>query len=232
MSRQLRGPERFFYDRSTYTGSHRRGGPTTRGNGITDEKISLANLCDRSPYDVRGVKPSDYEKYSFGGRELTAHTAFYEPDKPKPGGGYCPTQAIRGTSVGPSKRGGAGTGTHLTRGRAASPSPSPAVGRRRASQRDCFDATDFDFLDETDQYSSLPPVSPSSMRRSITPTPARSSVRGPERFFYDRSTYTGVHNHGGPSTKGNGLPYRGGGGRVTLDSLCDRSPANVRGIKM
>lgn len=25
-------------------------------------------------------------------------------------------------------------------------------------------------------------------------------MRGPERFFYDKSSYTGVHNNGGPST--------------------------------
>jgi len=51
--------------------------------------------------------------------------------------------------------------------------------------------------------------------RSTTPTslrPHRSAsqrrsreVSGPERFFYDRSTYTGVHQHGGPSCiDGNG----------------------------
>jgi len=28
----------------------------------------------------------------------------------------------------------------------------------------------------------------------------RGELRGPERFFYDKSTYTGVHQHGGPST--------------------------------
>uniref|UniRef100_A0A0G4FG65 Uncharacterized protein n=1 Tax=Chromera velia CCMP2878 TaxID=1169474 RepID=A0A0G4FG65_9ALVE len=61
------------------------------------------------------------------------------------------------------------------------------------------------------------PKSPSS--------PAAKGLRGPERFFYDKSTYTGVHNHGGPSTMGNG-----GRGNVTLNKLCDRSTATVRGL--
>ena len=32
-------------------------------------------------------------------------------------------------------------------------------------------------------------------------------VKGPERFFYDKSTYTGAHSKGGPSN-----PYKGGDG--------------------
>eukprot|EP00434_Breviolum_minutum_P027999 symbB.v1.2.024773.t1/scaffold2357.1/size81458/4 len=41
-------------------------------------------------------------------------------------------------------------------------------------------------------------------------TGARSaSPRGPERFFYDKSTYTGTHRNGGPTVMGNGLPKEG-----------------------
>jgi len=39
-------------------------------------------------------------------------------------------------------------------------------------------------------------------------------TRGPERFFYDKSSYTGVHTRGGPSTlDGGGFhgSFRGGG---------------------
>lgn len=38
-----------------------------------------------------------------------------------------------------------------------------------------------------------------------------SQIRGPERFYYDRSTYTGTHRNGGPSIVGNGLPKTGYG---------------------
>lgn len=47
---------------------------------------------------------------------------------------------------------------------------------------------------------------PSSFPQHRSPCPSgRPASRGPERFFYDRSTYTGVHQHGGPSSiDGNG----------------------------
>ncbi|KAL4474761.1 hypothetical protein ABPG74_001457 [Tetrahymena malaccensis] len=45
----------------------------------------------------------------------------------------------------------------------------------------------------------------------------------PSRFFYDKSSYTGVHTKGGPSTIDNN-------GYSHLSQLCDRSGANVRGV--
>merc|ERR1719242_2166647 len=38
---------------------------------------------------------------------------------------------------------------------------------------------------------------------------AATAVRGPERFFYDKSTYTGTHRNGGPDVLGNGLQKEG-----------------------
>mmetsp|Transcript_47799 Transcript_47799/g.116360 ORF Transcript_47799/g.116360 Transcript_47799/m.116360 type:complete len:237 (-) Transcript_47799:41-751(-) len=43
------------------------------------------------------------------------------------------------------------------------------------------------------------------------------------RFHDDKSTYMGVHLHGGPSTWGDGP--------ITLSNQLDRSPADVRGVK-
>merc|ERR1711988_1541005 len=40
---------------------------------------------------------------------------------------------------------------------------------------------------------------------------AAAAVRGPERFYYDKSTYTGTHRNGGPDVLGNGLPKEGYG---------------------
>lgn len=45
---------RFHDDKEHYTGVHQHGGPTTH-----DKKITLANLADRSPSDIRGRKFSD-----------------------------------------------------------------------------------------------------------------------------------------------------------------------------
>jgi hypothetical protein len=42
---------KFFDDKTTYTGVHLRGGPTT-----SDNRITLSNLLDRSPSDHRGRK--------------------------------------------------------------------------------------------------------------------------------------------------------------------------------
>mmetsp|Transcript_21701 Transcript_21701/g.25187 ORF Transcript_21701/g.25187 Transcript_21701/m.25187 type:complete len:153 (-) Transcript_21701:164-622(-) len=43
---------KFHDDKSTYTGTHTKGGPTTVDNKIND----LSQLADRSSADVRGVK--------------------------------------------------------------------------------------------------------------------------------------------------------------------------------
>lgn len=61
-------------------------------------------------------------------------------------------------------------------------------------------------------------------KRVSEPPPVRArskSPRGPERFFYDRSTYTGTHRHGGPSFVGNGLPKEEGYG--DLSDLVNRT---------
>ncbi len=48
---------RFHDNKNGYTGVHKQGGPS-----ITDNKISLRSLADRSDADVRGVKLSDKRK--------------------------------------------------------------------------------------------------------------------------------------------------------------------------
>eukprot|EP01066_Platyproteum_vivax_P012351 Platyproteum_vivax@DN5614_c0_g1_i1.p1 len=47
------------------------------------------------------------------------------------------------------------------------------------------------------------------------------------RFHDDKSLYTGVHGHGGPSTKGGGT-----GGVADISQLVDRTAADVRGRKI
>ena len=54
-----RGPTRFYYDTSTYTGVHAKGGPVVIDriyDGEVTGKIDLSQLCDRSVSDVRGRK--------------------------------------------------------------------------------------------------------------------------------------------------------------------------------
>eukprot|EP00450_Noctiluca_scintillans_P001835 CAMPEP_0194492784 /NCGR_PEP_ID=MMETSP0253-20130528/11216_1 /TAXON_ID=2966 /ORGANISM="Noctiluca scintillans" /LENGTH=124 /DNA_ID=CAMNT_0039333691 /DNA_START=46 /DNA_END=420 /DNA_ORIENTATION=- len=40
-------------------------------------------------------------------------------------------------------------------------------------------------------------------------TNEKREMRGPERFFYDKSSYTGVHQRGGPSTSDRASDLRG-----------------------
>lgn len=53
------------------------------------------------------------------------------------------------------------------------------------------------------------PRSPGPGRRESKVRRPVSSLKGPERFFYDKTSYTGTHKHGGPTTTGNGLPKKG-----------------------
>merc|ERR1712039_116094 len=50
---------------------------------------------------------------------------------------------------------------------------------------------------------------PASARNPAAASGGSRDLRGPERFFYDRSTYTGAHRHGGPESvnKGSGTAH-------------------------
>lgn len=63
--------------------------------------------------------------------------------------------------------------------------------------------------------------------RSVSPFRVRrpqssGTVAEANKFHDDKSLYTGVHANGGPCTKDN---------TITLSTLMDRSPADVRGRK-
>lgn len=52
---------RFHDDKSTYTGVHKMGGPTTVDDGRVQFN-DLSKFCDRSEYDIRGVKKGIMEQ--------------------------------------------------------------------------------------------------------------------------------------------------------------------------
>lgn len=52
---------RFHDDKSTYTGVHKAGGPTTVDTGRV-QFSSLAEICDRTAYNIRGVKEGVMER--------------------------------------------------------------------------------------------------------------------------------------------------------------------------
>lgn len=165
----VRGPARFYYDKATYTGVHRNGGPSTLGSAKWSR-------------DLRGG----------GGKEFVSHGSL-RVGRPQTDLYAAAAAPVRGGSRSPSpprpcsSRGGTNAAAaHAHCGRS-----SLKNSIRRPSSGCAF-------------YGSAA-TSASSSPRSETGyaasagRPQRASL-GPERFFYDKSTYTGVHKHGGPST--------------------------------
>jgi len=147
-----RGPERFFYDRSTYTGTHARGGPEAAPKGVGS---------------TRGVA---------GGPASLPSRPSSRPSS-RPG---TPAK-LRGNPV-----------ADLV-GRAATPARSrvPALAGGAGNG----------------------PVELDLSAAATAAAAAREEVpmklRGPERFFYDKNSYTGTHARGGPASvpKGAGTSF-------------------------
>merc|ERR1712232_364283 len=57
------GPERFYYDKSTYTGTHKNGGPQIKGSGVgkADGYNDLSSLVVRSH-----VQDDELQRRKFG----------------------------------------------------------------------------------------------------------------------------------------------------------------------
>lgn len=148
----VRGPERFFYDRSSYTGTHALGGPerVAKGAGsLPDEAWKRPPALEIADADLPSLLSRRSEGHS--GTAALAGAVVCKPSTPG---------AVR-----PSSRGG---------GAAVRPSTRDAVSAARPSSRG-----------------------------------PGSRLAGPERFFYDKSTYTGTHTRGGPSSvaKGGGTAW-------------------------
>lgn len=147
VTRPLRGPERFFYDKSSYTGTHARGGPehVPKGAGTTlPSAWKRPDVCidDRHSLDIEDVRSPSLE----AGPTLLSGKSPAQPSTP------------RKTPARPSSRG------------AVSLRPSSCGAVKRAGSRGV----------------------------------GCGRLVGPERFFYDKSSYTGTHANGGPSSVAKG----------------------------
>lgn len=155
--REPRGPERFFYDKSTYTGAHSQGGPSTTDT----DKVN--DLSEMTRPELRGPAQVVHSSGPLGsGCEQ---------------GGKCTFKFARCTKC----------------GRSESSLGGPPV---RPSSR--VTAT----LPAADEGTAAVRVSRSPITDNRAPT-------GPERFFYDKSSYTGTHTRGGPESvaTGQGTSY-------------------------
>ncbi|CAE7418906.1 unnamed protein product [Symbiodinium sp. CCMP2592] len=141
------GPERFFYDKSTYTGTHTNGGPEHVAKG-------LGSHGDRS-----------WKRPSMDAAEDMGHLARVTLLSQQGGRPPSPLQIIESSLA----------------QKGATPRPSTVAH----------------------------PVRPASRGRPGSRGPGAGRLVGPERFFYDRSTYTGTHTRGGPSSvaKGGGTSF-------------------------
>lgn len=177
-ARELRGPERFFYDKNSYTGTHANGGPehVKKGNGTSnDQSWKRPSSPDVDSSEIV-VRPAARRTHSFSGSGLGI-------------GGRPATPVIQVTTP-------AGNGMVLFN--SGSRPVTPAGNSRQGSK-------------ETPVRSS----SSSCARTLLNSKDARKEedrpqrLTGPERFFYDKSTYTGCHLRGGPSSvaKGGGTSF-------------------------
>lgn len=139
------GPERFFYDRSTYTGTHKHGGPTTLGCGETAGDIvtdqSLVNRDRQHEVAASALRRT---------RALSARLSGSSRSYPRLLGSRTQSERLK-----------------------ASDQDRDDIARVLAAE---------DRIEDTTQ-----------------------DVSGPARFYYDRSTYTGTHRHGGQSSNGSGI---------------------------
>jgi len=133
------GPERFFYDKSSYTGTHANGGPDHVAKGLGTSRDQTWKRPSQEMDDLARVTLLSGQAPSPMKHEMLPDVLPYRSPRPSSSG----RPSSRGASV----------------GRPASRGPARPVG--------------------------------------------------PERFFYDRSTYTGCHSKGGPSSvaKGGGTSF-------------------------
>lgn len=169
-----RGPERFFYDKATHTGTHTRGGPNTGALGVDMKNLTIREKAqdDQLHRNKRSPRPVERSPRPAGATSSAVAKAT------KPGGGGPPAAYESITKK-----------DETVQHPPASTTTSVDCSRTRTA-----------LLKET---SSAPPAA------------AKKPLRGPERFFYDKSTHTGAASRGGVEASTAGM-------KVDMKNLADR----------
>ena len=176
------GPERFFYDKSTYTGTHINGGPerVAKGGGSSvDQSWKRSSIDSTEDAAVGSGKPSRvpvgperffYDKSTYTGTHVNGG-----PERVAKGGGSSIDQTWKRPSIDSAEdKDHLARVTLLSQGQGARP-PSPLRSGEKVS---------------TPRLAN--PSRPSSRGRPGSKGPGTGRLTGPERFFYDKSTYTGT----------------------------------------
>lgn len=199
------GPERFFYDASTYTGVHKAGGPSVVGSGTGQQ-----GYADLSSLTVRERVQDDALQRRRSMSAVSAARLEAAPDldaapeaaaprtEPRP---KSPTAKAQNTVQRPASRAGSlvRSASATTLRSSSQPVVQAATGGLRGPERFFYDQSTYTGVHSRGGAS----VTDTSRGQDATLAPRPGSqtnpLRGPERFFYDKSTYTGVHLRGGPS---------------------------------
>lgn len=224
---------KFHDDKSLYTGVYARGGPTN----VEKDKISdISSLCDRSDADVRGTKVQQSVV-----NEITNKTYCVEESK---------VQKKQSVQKVTSAEADSPKSLFLAFTQGAKDMDGKVFAKMC---KDCkvisklCSTTDVDLIfaavkdkgvRKIDYTQFLKAIEQCAYKRKETSDELFSSmmkVGGPVftatkvdavKFHDDKSLHTGAYSRGGPTTVG------GTGGISDISQLCDRTQADVRGVKL
>eukprot|EP00961_Rhodomonas_salina_P000193 2344-Rhodomonas_salina.1 len=161
------GPERFFYDKKSYTGVHTRGGPST----VDNHRVDLKDVLDRSPADIRGVKL----------KASTSSWGSFRAERVPSGRGLMRSSSWREIGI----RQGL---SEIKLAQTAFTAGLPLLTVR------AIHFVNVGAPQRTGSSKSIKGVSALSLEQAN----GGSSVYGPERFYYDKSSFTGTFGPGPP----------------------------------
>eukprot|EP00929_Paragymnodinium_shiwhaense_P083055 TRINITY_DN4409_c0_g3_i1.p1 TRINITY_DN4409_c0_g3~~TRINITY_DN4409_c0_g3_i1.p1 ORF type:complete len:373 (-),score=51.14 TRINITY_DN4409_c0_g3_i1:440-1531(-) len=224
-SKPLYGPERFFYDKSSYTGMHAKGGPdhVAKGGGSTvdsswkrpDAGANMGSAAEKPESRTPTKETRSSSKGMYGPERFFYDKSSYTGSHAKGG----PDHVAKGCGSSgdfswkrPDSSGGNSEVVVRRPSKEQVALGGPTLLNRR-SRRSGRSATDLvqELVDNSKHEFQRPGSrgGADAGSRAATPGEGIRKLVGPERFFYDKSTYTGCHTKGGPSSvaKGGGSAW-------------------------
>jgi len=204
---RVMGPERFFYDKSSYTGTHVRGGPerVAKGAGTSSNqtwKRPTSGVGKRLPdLDVR-ERAHDRPSSGCRSQSVPRLTSMPAPSTAVAVQVVTPSRSSAPWSTEPTDASPQPPSRHMTptRGSASPQPPSRPMTPLRAGTALSRPKTPLRSVSTP----SGARVRAEAAEQGAAPKDSKRLV-GPERFFYDKSSYTGTHAKGGPESVPKGM---------------------------